>query len=54
MGTNALACLTDRRPKEWFVELCREGMPHHVAVFQGHHVGLLRRFATTMGIDWVS
>jgi L-fucose isomerase-like protein len=54
MGTNALARPIDRNPNEWFVELCHAGMPHHVAVFQGHHTGLLRRFADAMGIGFLS
>ena len=50
MGTNALARLIDRHPEEWFDELCYQGMPHHVAVFPGHHVALLRRLARIMQI----
>lgn len=53
-GTNALARLIDRDPRAWFVELCHEGMPHHVTVFAGHHAGLLRRSARAMGIDWIA
>jgi len=49
MGTNALSRLADRNPREWFDELCHQGMPHHVAVFAGHHSDLLRRFARMMG-----
>jgi len=54
MGTNALARLIDRNPHAWFVDLCHAGMPHHVAVFRGHHADLLRRFARTLRIDWIS
>ena len=53
MGTNALARLADRNPNEWFQELCHQGMPHHVAVFPGHHTALLRRFARIMGFEAV-
>lgn len=45
MGTNALARLARQDPREWFEELCHAGMPHHVAVFAGHHAALLQRFA---------
>jgi L-fucose isomerase-like protein len=52
MATNALARMnTD--PGEWFEELCHQGMPHHVAVVQGHHAALLRRFARTLQMTWI-
>jgi len=54
MGTNGLARLTGRKPQEWFLDLCHEGMPHHVAVFEGHHTELLERFARLMRMRWVS
>jgi len=54
MGTNALVRLIDRNPKTWFVDLCHAGMPHHVAVFRGHHVDLLRRFARALDITCMS
>lgn len=53
MGTNALARLTNQDPREWFEELCHAGMPHHVAVFPGHHAALLWRFARVMGMKTV-
>lgn len=54
MGTHGLARLSDCNPGEWFEDLCREGMPHHVAVFQGAHADLLRRFARSSGIKWIA
>jgi len=54
MGSNGLARLVDRDPREWFETLCHEGMPHHVAVFEGQHAELLKRFARMMQIDWVA
>jgi len=53
MGTNGLAKLADEDPREWFEELCHEGMPHHVTVFEGHHAELLKRMARVMGIHFV-
>ena len=50
MGTNALARLNDQNPRNWFEDLCYRGMPHHVAVFPGHHAALLRRMAGVMGM----
>ncbi len=50
MGTNALARFDDKNPRTWFDELCYHGMPHHVAVFPGHHAALLQRFARIMRI----
>lgn len=48
MGTNALAEIAQEDPREWFESLCHQGMPHHVAVFAGHHAAVLRRFARAM------
>jgi L-fucose isomerase-like protein len=47
MATNALAGMKED-PSDWFEELCHAGMPHHVAVVQGHHAALLKRFARVM------
>jgi L-fucose isomerase-like protein len=47
MATNALARMKED-PRDWFEELCHAGMPHHVAVVQGHHAALLKRFARVM------
>lgn len=52
-GTNGLVRILDRDVREWFGDLCRAGMPHHVAVVLGHHAGLVRAFARQMGIGWV-
>ena len=54
MGTNGLARLVDRDPREWFAELCHEGMPHHVAVFEGRHLRHLRQFARLMSFEWIA
>jgi L-fucose isomerase-like protein len=53
MGTNALARLNQQDPREWFDDLCHQGMPHHVAVFEGHSVDLLRRLARALNIQFV-
>jgi L-fucose isomerase-like protein len=53
MGTNALARLDKQDPREWFDELCHEGMPHHLAVFEGHSADMLRRLARAMKIRFV-
>jgi len=52
MATNALAKMKND-PREWFEELCHAGMPHHVAVVQGHHAALLKRLARVMDIQFV-
>ena len=52
MATNALAQMKED-PREWFDELCHAGMPHHVAVVQGHHVDLIKRFARNLGMQFV-
>lgn len=49
MATNGLARMKDD-PSEWFEEMCHAGMPHHVAVVQGHHAAFLKRLARAMDI----
>lgn len=51
MATNALARMKEN-PGEWFEEMCHQGMPHHVAVVQGHHAALLKRMARVMNISY--
>jgi L-arabinose isomerase len=50
MATNGLAKM-NCDPREWFEELCHAGMPHHVAVVQGHHAVLLKRLARALQIQ---
>ncbi len=52
MATNALARMKDN-PIEWFEEMCHAGMPHHVAVIQGHHAAFLKRLARTLDIQFI-
>jgi len=52
MATNGLARMK-RDPGEWFEELCHAGMPHHVAVIQGHHANFFKRLARLMEIQFV-
>jgi L-fucose isomerase-like protein len=49
MATNALAKM-NCDPREWFEDFCHAGMPHHVAVVQGHHAALFKRLARCMGM----
>ena len=53
MGTNGLVRLAQQDPREWFEELCLQGMPHHMAMFPGHHAKLLRRLARVLHIHFV-
>lgn len=50
MMTNALARM-NCDPREWFEEFCHAGMPHHVAVIQGHHAAFLKRLARVMNME---
>ncbi|MDE3100152.1 MAG: L-fucose/L-arabinose isomerase family protein [Verrucomicrobiota bacterium] len=50
MATNALARMPDD-PRAWFEDLCHAGMPHHVAVAQGHHAAFLKRLARALHIQ---
>jgi L-arabinose isomerase len=52
MATNALARMKND-PREWFEELCHQGMPHHVAVVEGNHAALLKRMARAMNMQFV-
>lgn len=52
MATNGLAAMKID-PHEWFENLCHSGMPHHVAVVQGHHEALFRRMARVMRMEFV-
>ena len=53
MMTNGLARLHRQDAGAWFEELCHAGMPHHVALFTGHHEAFLRRFARAIGAKFV-
>ncbi len=53
-GSHGLVRPVDVHPHDWFTTLCDEGMPHHLAVCEGRHEALLRRFARAMGFEWVS
>ena len=52
MCSNGRARLLNRKPNDWFEDMCRAGMPHHLNVFQGNHAAKLIRFAAIAGIRW--
>lgn len=52
MCSNGRARLLNRKPNDWFEDMCRAGMPHHLNVFQGNHAAKLKRFAAIAGIRW--
>jgi len=51
-GTFGEAEIDGRDVRDLFDALCHEGMPHHLAVFAGHHAERFRRFARQVRIDW--
>ena len=53
MGTNGLAQLDNEDPRKWFEELCHQGMPHHVVIFEGHSAEQLKRFARALKIQFI-
>ena len=53
MGTNGLVQLQSQYPRQWFDDLCHHGMPHHVVVFEGHHLDVLKRFARVMRMEFI-
>jgi len=53
LGTNGLVKVDGIDVMQWFEALCHAGMPHHVAVFPGHHTNTLRRFAIQTDMKWI-
>ncbi len=53
MGTNGLVRLDKQDAGAWFEELCHQGMPHHVAVFEGRHAPALERLARALMIRFI-
>lgn len=51
-GTCGVARLEGRDIRDLFDTLCHAGMPHHLAVFAGHHVDRIRRLVAQTRIDW--
>ena len=37
----------------WFDTLVHAGLPHHVALFRGHHADAFRRLARMLRVEWV-
>jgi L-fucose isomerase-like protein len=37
----------------WFDILVHAGLPHHVALFRGHHADAFRRLARMLGVGWI-
>lgn len=52
-GTFGEALLAGQDLPALFSRLCHAGMPHHLAVFPGHHTVDLREEAHRAGIQWV-
>jgi L-fucose isomerase-like protein len=57
-GNTALVEITHstipgRDVHETFDMLLHAGMPHHVALFQGHHCEAFRRSARMLGVEWI-
>ena len=53
MGSQAEVAMSRVEPDAWFERLCHEGMPHHVAIFGGHHRDTIRRWARLTRITFV-
>jgi len=50
LATNGLVTM-NCDPRDWFELLCHAGMPHHVAVIQGHHAVFLGRVARALNMQ---
>ncbi len=53
LATNGLFRTTEVDVRDWFEEMVQLGMPHHLAVVEGHQSDTLRRIARMMGAVWV-
>jgi L-fucose isomerase-like protein len=53
LGAHGLVTVDGRSVPERFDQLCHAGMPHHVTVFRGSHVDLLRRLSRLMRVTWI-
>jgi L-fucose isomerase-like protein len=53
-GTVGLAVFEALDVREWFDDLCHEGMPHHLALFTGHRTDELRRLARLLDVTWIA
>lgn len=51
-GTCGRALLDGCDVPAWFDALCHAGMPHHLAIFSGHHAWKFKRLARQLGICW--
>ncbi len=52
-GTHGTARFTGANIPDWFDRMCHQGLPHHVAVFAGHHATRLRMWARHMRVNWL-
>jgi L-fucose isomerase-like protein len=52
LGAHGLALVDGSPVPDRFDRLCQAGMPHHVTVFSGNQVDVLRRFARLICIQW--
>lgn len=52
LGAHGTAVVDGLPVPELFDRLCHAGVPHHVSVFQGDHVELLRRLARLIDVRW--
>ncbi|TVR03192.1 MAG: hypothetical protein EA403_07510 [Spirochaetaceae bacterium] len=50
MGTNGLVAFDDVDVNDFFLYLVRSGMPHHIALCEGHHAERLEAVADLLGI----
>ena len=53
LGVTGTALVDGARVPDRFDHLIHAGMPHHVTLFEGQHLGALRRLARLLGVKWV-
>jgi len=53
LGAHGMAVVDGPSVPARFERLCHAGMPHHVTVFPGSHVDLLRRLARPIDLQWL-
>jgi L-fucose isomerase-like protein len=53
LGTNCVVKTNEGNVHDIFDRMCHAAMPHHVAVCEGNHKDLFKRFARQMDMEWV-
>jgi hypothetical protein len=53
IASDALPAAAGGDVRRWFDQLLHAGLPHHVALFRGHHRDAFHRLARMLQIEWL-